>query len=77
MKMSIAVGLRFKELLKKNNMTQYQLFLRSGVAETTISAVVRAVHEKVTINIIYDMLSGFSISLKEFFDDPLFEESLE
>lgn len=73
MKLCEATALRVKELLKKNGVTQYGLFIKTGVPETTISAVVRALHENVSTRIVWEIAAGLGVSMAEFYSSPLFD----
>lgn len=73
MRLNEAVSMRVKEILRARNMTQYQLFLKSGVPQPTISALVRSLHPKQMLLTIYQICLGLNISLKDFFDSPLFQ----
>lgn len=73
-KLSEAIAKRVKYLLKEQNMTQYQLYIKSGVPQTTISAIVRNLHERPYVTVIYDIAQGFGVSLSEFFNSPVFDE---
>ena len=54
-------------------MTQYQLFKKSGVPQSTKSTILNCSYLSVKIRIIYELCEGFDISLEEFFNSPLFE----
>lgn len=69
-----AVSMRLKELLVQHDMTQYQLFTRSGVPKSTISNLVNCSYDSVKLRIIHEICQGFSISIAEFFQSPLFDE---
>lgn len=73
-KLSEAIAKRVKDLLKEQNMTQYQLYIKSGVPQTTISAIVRNLHERPYVTVIYDIAQGFGVSLSEFFNSSVFDE---
>ena len=73
MKLCEAIALRIKELLKEKKMTQYALFLKSGVPQTTISAVIRCLHKNPSVTVLWDIVQGLDISMSEFYDSPLFE----
>ena len=45
MKLNEAVSQRLTELLAEKNMTQYQLFLKSGVPKSTIGNVVNCAYD--------------------------------
>ena len=70
-----AVSRRLAELLKAKNMTQYQLYMRSGVPKSTIGNVINCSYDSVKLRIIHEMCQGLGISVCEFFQSPLFEES--
>lgn len=69
-----AVSMRLKELLVQHDMTQYQLFTRSGVPKSTISNLVNCSYDSVKLRIIHEICQGFSISIAEFFQSTLFDE---
>lgn len=72
-----AVALRIKELLKKNNITQYRLAMNSGVNHSTLKNII---HETIKDNLLSTIIliaGGFDITVSEFLDSPLFlEENL-
>ncbi len=75
MRLSEAVSRRLVQLLEERNMTQYQLFLRSGVPKSTIGNVVNCSYDSVKLRIIHEMCQGLGISLADFFASPLFDET--
>ena len=74
LRLNEAVSKRILELLKDRNMTQYQLFKRTGVPKATISSVVNCRHPSVKLRIIHELCQGFEINIAEFFHSPLFDE---
>lgn len=74
MRLNEAVSIRIQELLKERNMTQYQLYIRSGISKSTIGNVVNCAYDSVKLRIIHEMCQGMGISISEFFHSPLFEE---
>lgn len=70
-----AVSLRIKELLEQQKMTQYQLFVKSGVPKSTLSNLLSCSYDSVKLRILHEICQGFEISLPEFFDSPLFDEN--
>ena len=70
-----AVSLRIKELLEQQKMTQYQLFVKSGVPKSTLSNLLSCSYDSVKLRILHEICQGFGISLPEFFDSPLFDEN--
>ena len=67
MKLSEAVGKRVENLLAERNMTQYQLYKNGGIPRSTISVTVDGKYKTVKLDTIYQ-------TLKEFFDDELFDD---
>ncbi|WP_458407209.1 helix-turn-helix domain-containing protein [Anaerotignum sp.] len=74
MQLNKAVSLRLNELLEEKNMTQYQLYMKSGVPKSTIGNVINCTYDSVKLRIIHEMCQGLEISVSEFFQSPLFEE---
>ena len=74
MKLSEAVGKRVENLLAERNMTQYQLYNNGGIPRSTISVAIDGKYKTVKLDTIYQIVATLGITLKEFFDDPLFDE---
>ena len=68
-----AISMRIKELLAQRHMTQYALYKKSGVHQSTLSTIINCKFPGMKIQIIYEICEGLEISLKEFFDSPLFD----
>lgn len=78
MKLNEAISQRLSELLQKQRMTQYQLYMKTGVPKSTIGNVINCTYDSVKLRIIHEMCQGLEIGIPEFFDSPLFnEENLE
>ena len=75
MKLNQAISERLSELLNEKKMTQYQLFMKSGVPKSTIGNVINCSYDSVKLRIIHEMCQGMEISLPEFFNSPLFSEN--
>ena len=73
-----AVAKRIKELCKDRSMTQYQLYIKSGVPQSTLSTIMSCSYPSMKLRIIYEICEGLGITLEEFFHSPLFKrENLE
>ena len=72
MKLNDAVATRIKEFLKQRGMTQYALFKKSGVSEPTISCLVNSRDPTCKLITLANLVQGFGIGLKDFFDSDLF-----
>ena len=78
MKLNEAVSKRLLELLDERKMTQYQLYMKSGVPKSTIGNVINCSYDSVKLRIIHEMCQGLGINIRDFFDSELFdEENLE
>ena len=75
MKLNQAISQRLSELLTEKNMTQYQLYTKSGVPKSTIGNVINCFYDSVKLRIIHEMCQGLEIDIPEFFNSPLFAEN--
>ncbi|MBR3560193.1 MAG: helix-turn-helix transcriptional regulator [Oscillospiraceae bacterium] len=75
MQLNEAISARLSELLSERGMTQYQLYMKSGVPKSTIGNVINCSYDSVKLRIIHEMCQGFEINISDFFNSPLFEES--
>lgn len=75
MKLNQAISERLIGLLNERKMTQYQLFMKSGVPKSTIGNVINCAYDSVKLRIIHEMCQGLEIDLTEFFASPLFYEN--
>ena len=75
MQLNEAVSRRLKELLEEHSMTQYQLFMSSGVPKSTIGNIIHCSYESVKLRVIHELCQGFGISISDFFQSPLFDDT--
>ena len=75
MRLNQAVSERLRELLADKQMTQYQLYMKSGVPKSSIGNVVNCAYDSVKLRIIHEICQGLGIGLDEFFASSLFEEN--
>lgn len=75
MQLNEAVSKRISELLQERGMTQYQLYVKSGLPKSTINSVVNCLYDSVKLRIIHEMCQGLGISISDFFASPLFDEN--
>ncbi len=73
MKLNQAVSEQLTQLLKEKGMTQYQLYMKSGVPKSTIGNVISCAYDSVKLRVIHEMCQGLEIDLNVFFDSPLFD----
>lgn len=74
MQLNEAVSKRLTELLHQNQMTPYQLYIKSGVPKSTIGNILNCTYPSMKLRIIHELCQGFEITITEFFCSPLFEE---
>lgn len=78
MKLNEAVSRRLSELLEEKNMTQYQLYVKSGVPKSTIGNIIHCTYDSVKLRVIHELCQGLGIGITDFFNSPLFlEDSLD
>lgn len=78
LKLNQAISKRLLELLDKQGITQYRLYLLSGVPRSTINNIVLCAYDSVKLRIIHELCQGLNINISDFFNSPLFdEENLE
>lgn len=78
LKLNEAVSRRLSELLAEKKMTQYQLYIKSGVPKSTIGNVINCSYDSVKLRVVHEMCQSLEIGMDEFFASPLFcEENLE
>lgn len=74
MKLNEAVSERLQQLLAERGMTQYQLYMKSGVPKSTIGNIVNCQYDSMKLRILHELCQGLQINLTEFFYSSLFEE---
>ena len=74
MQLNQAVSMRLSQLLQEKSMTQYQLFMKSGVPKSPINNVIRGNYTTMKLSILHELCQGLGISLSTFFTSPVFDE---
>ena len=75
MQLNEAVSKRLKELLQERDMTQYQLYMKSGVPKSSIGNIVNCAYDSVKLRLIHEICQGLNISISDFFNSPVFDEA--
>ena len=75
MQLNEAVSKRLAELLRARQMTQYQLYMKSGVPKSTIGNIINCTYPSMKLRVIHELCQGLDISITEFFHSPLFDEN--
>ena len=74
MYLSDAVRDRIKFYQRQKNMSLWALFKSSGVPMSTLAAFMSKRTELIKLDTLLHICEGFDITLKEFFDDPMFND---
>ena len=74
MTLAEAIKKRIWTLMEEKNFSQYDFYTKGGIAKSTASQVLNGTRERIAIKTVYEMISTMGVSLKEFFDDPIFDE---
>ena len=72
MRIGDAVRYRINELCDKYNITVNKLATISGITQSTINNITGGRNNSTTISTIKKICDGLDISIKDFFDSPLF-----
>ena len=76
MKLSDAIRKRIRFYLKDKNMKIWNLCKMSGIPCSTISTFMSGKTELLKLDTLLHICEGFNITLKEFFEDPSFDEAI-
>ena len=74
MTLTSAVRKRIKNLLKEKNMNIWNLYKATGVSDSTLTYFINQERGLITLRTLLHICEGFNIELKEFFDDPVFDD---
>lgn len=77
MTLNQAVGIRLKKLLEEKEWNNYTVQREGGVPRVTVGRVVGSKIKTVKLDTLYQITQTMGISLKEFFDDPIFDNLLD
>lgn len=74
MKLVQAIGKRTETLLKERGIKAYSLYKNGGVPRSTVSDVLLVKKKRVSTDTVYQICATLGISLREFFNDPMFDD---
>lgn len=74
MKMVKAIGTRLQEIMNEKEYNYYRIQRDGGVDRSTVADIVQSKYKKVVVNTLYSILQTMGVTMKEFFDSPLFDE---
>lgn len=75
MEIKKAIKNRITELCNEKNITIYELSKLSGIRATTIYSIINGKSNNPSIISIENICKGLNISVREFFDNDLFEDN--
>lgn len=74
MTLSEAIVKRMTVLMEEKGFNQYDFFAKGGIARSTVSQILSGARQKrIAIATIYEMASTMGVTLREFFNDPIFD----
>ncbi|MBQ4535702.1 MAG: helix-turn-helix transcriptional regulator [Clostridia bacterium] len=73
MKLHEAVGKRILEFCREREITPNKLCTMSGIIQSTVNSIFSGRSKNPKLATIQFLCEGLGITLKEFFDSPLFE----
>lgn len=61
----------------ERSITPYYFYKEGGIAKSTISQVFNEKQQNISMNLLYDFISTLNMSLKDFFDDTIFDNVID
>lgn len=74
MNLAEAIKIRIFNLMKEKGFSQYDFYTKGGIPKATVSQALNGTRERLAVKTVYEIISTMGISLKEFFDDPIFDD---
>lgn len=74
MYLSDAIRIRLEDLMEETKMNGNKLALSAGINRSNINRFLRKQNKSITIESIALICQGLNITLKDFFDDKIFDE---
>lgn len=77
MKLIDAIIYRLHAIMEERGITPYYFYKEGGIAKSTISQVFNGKQQNISMKLLYDFVSTLNMSLKDFFDDSIFDNLLD
>lgn len=74
MKLSDAIAKRTEALAKERNLSQYKVARLAGTYQQNINRLIKGEIHNVSSVLVWQICCAFEITLKDFYDDPLFND---
>ena len=75
MKISTAVAMRISNILIQKNLSQYRLEKIIAMPHNTMKTLMGERNKSVNLKTVMQIARGLDMTLSEFFNDPIFENS--
>ena len=75
MKLQKAVALRISNLILKSGLTRYAFCKQNGIEEQTVKHIIDERNKDIKLKTLTQIAYACNLSLKEFFDDSLFDKN--
>lgn len=69
-----AVSDRLRRLQKEKGFTSYRIQKEGGVPRSTVGKLISMKFNTVELDTIYQIASTMGLTIREFFDDPVFDD---
>ncbi len=69
-----AVSKRLNAIMTEKGLTKYKIEKMGGVPRSTVGKVISTKFKTIELNTLYQICATLGVTLKEFFDDPIFDE---
>ena len=77
MKLNEAVAKRLSELMSKRGLTAYKLSVAGGLPRSTLSVIINGKNKTIKLDTINEICDTLHITVREFFDSPLFDNIID
>lgn len=74
MKLYDAVITRLTAVMSQRGASTYTLHREGGIAKSTLSQLFNHKQSKISLDILFEILSTINVTMREFFDDPIFDD---
>lgn len=74
MKLNKAVAIRLQNLLNEREWNAYSLQKEGGIPRSTVGLILGQKRSTVKLSTLHQITSTLGITIKEFFNDPIFDE---
>lgn len=72
-----AVSDRLKRLQAEKGFTSYKIQKEGGVPRSTVGKLVSMKFKTVELDTLYQIVSTMGLTIREFFDDPIFDNVID